>query len=311
MRPPFFEERMSTVFHKMVAIEPVGLIPSAKLQLKEYAHYVEFYRDIPKNDEEIIRRIGDADSILVSYTTNIGRQVLEGCPNLKYIGMCCSLYSPESSNVDVLAAEQMGITVSGVRDYGDNGVAEYVVYEMLGLLHGYGCSCWEGEPRELRGFNFGIVGLGASGIAVADALQQLGANIFYYSRTRKPEQEAKGRSYLPLNQLLVRCGAVCTCLNKHVVLLRENEFEWFGNHKILFNTGLSPSFEPQAVQRWVSGGDNQLFCDSELALGPQNMDLLRLPNVHSLGVASGSTKQAYERLSRKVLENLEAFLFEE
>ena len=54
----------------------------------------------------------------------IGKQryILERCPNVRYIGMCCSLYSPESANVDIRYANERGITVTGIRDYGEKGV---------------------------------------------------------------------------------------------------------------------------------------------------------------------------------------------
>ena len=35
----------------------------------------------------------DADAVLLSYTSQINRYILERCPNVRYIGMCCSLYS--------------------------------------------------------------------------------------------------------------------------------------------------------------------------------------------------------------------------
>ena len=78
------------MFEKLVAIEPVSLIPSAEKELFQYAKEVVLYDDIPADDEEIIRRIGDADAVLLSYTSRIERPVLERCPNIRYIGMCCS-----------------------------------------------------------------------------------------------------------------------------------------------------------------------------------------------------------------------------
>ena len=72
-----------------------------------------------------MKRVGDADAVLLSYTSQINRYILERCPNVRYIGMCCSLYSPESANVDIRYANERGITVTGIRDYGDEGVIEY------------------------------------------------------------------------------------------------------------------------------------------------------------------------------------------
>ena len=107
------------------------------------------YRDIPADDEEIVRRIGDADAALLSYTSRMGKNVIERCPNLRYIGMCCSLYSEESANVDIAFAREKGIKVLGIRDYGDRGVVEYVLHELTGLLHGFGMPMLRDEPVEI------------------------------------------------------------------------------------------------------------------------------------------------------------------
>lgn len=126
------------MFEKLVAIEPVSLIPSAEEELHRYAKEVVLYRDVPGSDDEMVRRIGDADAVLLSYTSRMGKEVIAQCPNIRYIGMCCSLYSEESANVDIAYARTRGIQVLGILDYGDRGVVEYVLHELTGLLHGFG-----------------------------------------------------------------------------------------------------------------------------------------------------------------------------
>lgn len=101
----------------------------------------------PLKKRKVIRRIGNADCLLVSFRTPIRRRVLDACPNIRYIGMCCTLYNPESSNVDVIEARKRGITVLGVKDYGDEGVVEYVVSELVRLLHGFGNVRWWRKAR--------------------------------------------------------------------------------------------------------------------------------------------------------------------
>ena len=123
------------MFEKLVAIEPVSLIPSAEEELHRYAKEVVLYRDVPASDDEMVRRIGDADAVLLSYTSRMGKEVIAQCPNIRYIGMCCSLYSEESANVDIAYARTRGIQVLGIRDYGDRGVVEYVLHELIGILH--------------------------------------------------------------------------------------------------------------------------------------------------------------------------------
>ena len=112
------------MFTKLVAIEPISLIPSAEEALQQFAETVVMYTDIPATPDEIVARIGDADAVLLSYTSTLTAEILEQCPGIRYIGMCCSLYSPESANVDIRYAEAHGITVTGIRDYGDEGVVD-------------------------------------------------------------------------------------------------------------------------------------------------------------------------------------------
>lgn len=295
------------MFRKLVAVDPVSLLPEAEAALGRYAEKVELFRDYPKDDAEILRRIGDADAVLVSYATPVGRGVIEQCPNIRYIGMCCSLYSEQSANVDIACAREHGIRVLGIRDYGDEGVVEFVVSGLAHLLHGFGGRRWDDAPREMTGLRAGIVGFGTSGSMIGRGLRYFGAQVCYYSRTRKPEAEAEGFNYLPLQELLRESEVVCTCLNKNTVLLHQAEFESLGNRKILINTGLSPAWDSEEFRRWIEN-DNFFFCDTEAALGAS--DLLGHPNVSCARQSSGMTKQAYARLSKKVLGNIETFFSE-
>ena len=83
------------MFKKLVPIEPVSLIPSAEKELHSFANEVIMFDDVPASDDEIVARIGDADAVLLSYTSQINSSVIDKCPNIKYIGMCCSLFLPK------------------------------------------------------------------------------------------------------------------------------------------------------------------------------------------------------------------------
>lgn len=298
------------MFKKLVAIEPVNLIPSAQEELKQFAEEVVLYEDIPQHEDEIVKRIGDADGVLVSYTSQIRKSVLEQCPNVRYVGMCCSLYSEASANVDIAYAREHGIQVLGIRDYGDRGVVEYVVYQLVRILHGFDFPMWQEEPLELTGLCVGIVGLGVSGGMVADALQMMGARVSYYSRTRKPEREAAGMEYLPLNDLLARNQVVITCLNKNVILLHEEQFQCLGRKKILMNTSIGAAADREALAKWLECGDNLYCCDTEAAIGDETGELIRRENVICMKTSVGRTKQAFELLSKKVLDNIRTYLGE-
>lgn len=295
------------MFKKLVAIEPVSLVEWGEKELLQYSENVILYNDIPADDEEIIRRIADADGVLLSYTSKINQNIFEHCPNIQYVGMCCSLYSEESANVDIAWARAHGITVYGIRDYGDRGVVEFVLSELVRLLHGYDRPMWKDIPVEITGLKTGVIGLGVSGGMVAEALQYMGADISYYSRSHKPEYEAKGMKYLPLHDLLADCDVILTCLNKNVILLHEEEFKTMGDGKIFFNTSIGPSFDQAALINWVNRGTNYVVCDTAGALGEAADTLLSHPNVICPNVSAGRTKQAFELLTRKVLDNIIKF----
>ena len=296
------------MFKKLVAIEPVSLIPSAEEKLHDYAREVILYRDVPADDEEILRRIGDSDAVLVSYTSRITRAVLERCENVRYIGMCCSLYSEESANVDIPYARERGITVLGIRDYGDRGVVEYVLHELTGLLHGFGMPMLRDEPVEITGLKIGIVGLGVSGRMIADALAFMGAQISYFARAPKPDAGAAGYTFKPLDTLLAESEVVFTCLNKNVLLLQEAQFRALGDGKVLFNTSIGPGFDSASLDAWVRRPGNHFFCDTKAAAGSVGADFFDLPSVRCPAVSAGRTKQAFVLLSQKVLANIETAL---
>ena len=296
------------MFKKMVGIEPLSLVPSAEKQLYTFADEVVLHDSLPIGVQEIASRIGNADAVLLSYTTDLTKDALALCPNIKYIGMCCSLYSPESANVDINYAHSRGITVKGVRDYGDEGVVEYVVSELVRCLHGFGnkpdgsaSQPWDGVAREITGLNVGIVGLGTLGGMIADALKMFGANISYFARSEKAHATEKGYQFLPLTKLLSQSDVVICCLNKNVVLLHEEEFKQLGNNKILFNTGLSPAWDEKPFANWLNG-QNRCYCDSVGALG--NEQYLQHENVQCVNRSTGRTRQAFNRLSEKVIQNI-------
>lgn len=296
------------MFEKLTAVEPVSLLPDTEKELKKYAKQVILYPDIPSDDEEIIKRIGDSDAVLVSYTSRIDRYVLEHCPGIRYVGMCCSLYSEESANVDIACARELGITVRGIRDYGDRGVVEFILSELVRLLNGYDRPMWRELPVEITGLKAGMVGLGVSGGMIAEALAYLGAQVSYYSRTRKPDYEASGICYRELPELLASCDVIFTCLNKNVILLHEEEFKTLGNGKILFNTSIGPSHEIGALADWLDAGNNYFVCDTAGALGDPSGKLLSHPRVFCAGVSAGRSVQSIELLNQKVMDNIRNFL---
>lgn len=294
-------------FKKIVELGPVGLEDWAEDTLKNYAEEIVQHDHRPETDEEIIEMIGDADAVLLRNLPILTADILSQAKNLKYVGMCCSLYSKESANVDIDYAEKNGITVTGIRDYGDNGVTEYVLYQLIRILHGFDFPMWKERPLEIQGLKIGFVGFGVSGQMTADALQFLGAEVSYYARSVKEEKEQQGMHFKDLHDLLRESDVVITCLNKNVILLHEEEFEALGSGKIMFNTSIGPASDDTALKNWLQNKKNLFCCDTRGALGAIAEEVLNQDNVICVDRSTGMTEQAYNRLSKKVLANIEEY----
>ena len=291
-------------FKQIVILDYTGLQEFALDKLQAISEQrIIAYNDIPKDDAEIINRIQHADCVFVSWNTRINAAVLSQCHNLKYIGMCCSLIDFDSANVDVRYAMGKGITVKGVRDYGDEGVGEFIITELIQLLKGLGKHQWREEPVELTNKKVGIIGIGTTGRLTANRLQAFGAETFYYSRSRRLDAENEGIEYLPLNELLYHCDIISFHLPRGTKVLNAEHFKTLGNDKILINTSLGLCFEKEDFKMWLKTKGNYAIFDL-VAFGENNAELSQHDNIIYSKATSGWTKEAKERLSHKVLENL-------
>lgn len=295
-------------FNKLVEAGFIGLEPWAEEKLKDYASEIVKYDRLPKDEDELVKWIGNADALLVRNLPLVPATVLSRCKSLKYVGMCCSLYSKESANVDIDYAEKHGITVYGIRDYGDKGVTEFVIYSLVKILHGYDYPLWRKRPKEITGLKIGFVGFGTSGQMTARALKSLGAEITYYARSKKEDAEKEGMHYVPLNDLLKESEVVITCLNKGVILLHEEEFKALGTKKIMINTSIGPASDMEELKKWIMNDSNIFVADTQGAVGDIYDEVKDRKNVLCPNVSAGMTEEAYDLMSKKVLDNIEKML---
>lgn len=295
-------------FKKIVTLDNISFTEGRYGELNKYADEVELHFDYPTEDAEKIERIGDADCVLVSWNTRVDKGVIEACKNLKYIGMCCSLYDEASANVDIACAREYGIKVLGVRDYGDQGVAEFVATELIDLLHGFGEHQWkENKIHEITGIKIGIIGLGATGSLVGKTLQMFGGDMYYNDMVRKPEMERVGFKYLPIDELLKTVDVITTHLPKHIRFMDRAKLSTFGNGKIIINPSIGPTYVKEDMLEWLSDKSNFLISEKSSMNGILE-DFLKCENFIFTNKVAGMTEMAKERLIDKVLQNIETAL---
>lgn len=143
--------------------------------------------------EELINRIGKKEVIMTSKCF-ITREIIEKCPDLKYIGSMATGYN----NIDVKAATEAGIVVTNVPAYSTDAVAQHTMALLLELANNAGlhnasvqsgdwsrCEhfCyWKRPVTLLAGKSIGIIGYGAIGSKVAEIARALGMTVNIYSR---------------------------------------------------------------------------------------------------------------------------------
>ena len=143
--------------------------------------------------EELIARIGKSE-VLMTSKCFITREIIEKCPDLKYIGSMATGYN----NIDVKAAAEAGIVVTNVPAYSTDAVAQHTIALLLELANNAGlhnasvqsgdwsrCEhfCyWKKPVTLLAGKSIGIIGYGAIGSKVAEIARALGMTVNIYSR---------------------------------------------------------------------------------------------------------------------------------
>lgn len=292
---------------KIVSVDRTGLVDSARQALEGLAEEVVYFEEDPATEEEVIARAEDAQVLLVSWRTPIRREVISRLPKLKYIGMCCSLYDEKSANVDIAYARELGIPVYGVKDYGDEGLVEFIMASLISLFHGFGRHQWSEMQEELTGKVLGVVGIGATGQMLADRALAFGMDVVYYSRTRKPEIEHERLRYLPLHELMATADVVSTHVPKFTQIVTAEAFSLMKEKSVLVNTSLEPTFDLAAFDTWIQGTGHYAIFDRG-GLGAHLETLTQYDRVLYTEKVTGFTHQATYRLSKKVVDNLERYL---
>ena len=114
--------------------------------------------------------------------------------------------------IDTDYATSKAITVTNIADYATEAVAEFTFGILIEWCRGVSRAlglAWDGvyedddhPGMEIKGKKFGVIGLGHIGRRTAELAQAFGCEVTYWSRTRKPEAEARGIKYKELDDLL-------------------------------------------------------------------------------------------------------------
>lgn len=148
-------------------------------------------------ESEMLRDIEDCEGLLLR-TAQCSRAVLSGASKLKVVARHGAGYN----NVDVKAAEELGIWVTNTPDATTKAVAEFTIGAMLAVAKGiFPCSraMRDGDfyyknshkGTDLAGKTLAVIGLGRIGSEVAKkAYYGFDMKVIAYNPRRHPEREA-------------------------------------------------------------------------------------------------------------------------
>jgi phosphoglycerate dehydrogenase-like enzyme len=280
----------------------------------------------PSAPEALIALIGDTQ-VLITEAENVGRTVIEGCPNL--VAIVDTRAAPV--NVDIQAATDHGVVVINTPGRNADAVGDLTVAlmvmvardiwpAMMGMRNG----TWKREGQlanylshqgvELPGKTVGLVALGATGRAVAKRLAGFGVRLIAYDPFATPEGAAAlGIELVDLDTLLatsdfVSLHAPVTTQTKGMIGARE--LALMRPTAYLVNVARAALVDQEAMldalqTRQIAGAALDVYDPEPL---PDDHPLYALDNVFLVPHLGGASREVADHQSQLAWDGLAAFI---
>ncbi len=293
-------------------------------------HYTEAQL---KADSVVMAR--DFQAVCCFVNDDLSKPVLEKLASydIKLVLLRCTGFN----NVDLEAAEELGITVMRVAKYSPYSVAEFAVGLMLTLnrkIHrAYNRVKEENFLLDgLMGFDMhgktvGILGTGKIGTVVGKILAQgFGMNILAHDVMENPEVKAYGGKYVELDELLRQSDIVTLHLPltpQTYHLINKERLSMMKKGAMLINTSRGAIIDTRALIESLKskhlGGAGLDVYEEEGDIFYKNLSeqiiedevfllLLTFPNVIVTGHQAYFTKEALTHIAETTIKNVEDFL---
>ena len=275
------------------------------------------------SEEEVIRRIGDAEVVFVNKVP-ISRRVLDECPNIKFISVLATGYNV----IDCKAAAEKGIPVSNVPSYGTAAVAQFAMALLLEVCHHVAHHSeavhqgrWASNPDwcfwdypliELSGKTMGIIGFGRIGQATGRIARAMGMEVLAYSRSVREEAKALAE-YVDLDSLLARSDVVvlhCPLFPETEGIINRENIAKMKDGVIIINNSRGQLVVEQDLADALNSGKvlaAGLDVVSTEPIRPDN-PLLGAKNCLITPHISWAPRESRQRIMDAIVENLRAFL---
>jgi len=150
---------------RIVILDRNDFSQAQRNELKAMAKDVEIFNGMPKDDDDAINRMKDADAAIVCWYS-LSKKCIDACRKLKYLGVVATGYSWLAAD----HAAKKGVTVTNVPGYATKAVSDFIFRQL------------DFRPA---GKTLGIIGFGRIGSRVAEIAKRKGFRVIYWNRTAK------------------------------------------------------------------------------------------------------------------------------
>lgn len=281
---------------------------------------IQVYERTPEN--LVVQRIGDSDGIFLN-KVNITKEILDKCPNLKYIGVLATGFNV----VDIKAASEKGIVVTNIPSYSTNAVAQHVFAFILNYtnqvqLHSESvhkndwCKSqdfcyWISPLQELSGKTLGIFGYGAIGKQVAKIAHSFDMNVIvcpHNLNTYKGNEKAVSKEELFSESDFITLHSPLTPETKNLV--DSKTLKLVKKSCMIINTARGGVVNESEIATALKNKTFACYAADVIQNEPmeENCPLLNCPNCILTPHIAWAPKETRTRLFKISLENLKAFL---
>jgi len=281
------------------------------------------YDRTPKQEDEILRRVGDAE-IVITNKTPITAGIIARAPKLRYIGLLSTGYNV----VDCAAARERGIPVTNIPSYGTDAVAQAAMALLLEITNQVGhhsaavhqgrwANCddfcfWDRPLMELAGKTLGIVGFGRIGQALGRITRAFGMEVL--AAGSRPTQEGRAiAEYVSLDDLFARADVIslhCPLFPETERMINKHTIAAMKDGVILLNTGRGQLICEPALAEALHSGKIRAAGLDVLSQEPPAADnpLLTAPNCFITPHIAWAARESRQRLMHTAVDNLRQFL---
>ena len=292
-------------------------------ELEELGEVTVYDRTPVDDDEEILRRIGDAQAVYTNKTP-LRARVIAAIPELQFIGVLATGYNV----VDCKAAKERGVVVCNVPSYGTEAVGQFAIALLLEICHHIGHhdnavkeGRWEKNPDwcfwdypliELAGKTMGIIGLGRIGCVTAKIAGAMGMKVIAFDEHPSDMGRAVAE-YVGLEELITQSDVIalhCSLFPSTEGIINKENIAKMKDGVIIINNSRGPLIVEQDLADALNCGKVAAAGLDVVSTEPIRGDnpLLTAKNCIITPHISWASRESRKRLMDVAVNNLRQFM---